>query len=111
MNKKTYFIIGGVFLFVLFFFAYRANQIVQPTSEVNWEDVIAERNLLQEPFFVENDNVKLEAEILTASNGSSEKPAVIFIPGSGSTTYQAYAPGLIEKFIFDIFIPRDYAVV
>jgi len=111
MNKKIFYILGIVILLVLLFMAYRSSQPVQPESASDWEASIASRGLVREPFIVENNNIKLEAEVIRSSNGLAEKSAVIFIPGSGSTTFQAYAPGLIEKYVLDVFIPRDYAVV
>ena len=112
MNKRNFYIIGAlVVVMVLFVTGYRADQPVQPEPTMEWQGMIAERGLARERFFVQNSNVELEAEIVRAENAADDQPAVLFIPGSGSTTYQAYAPGVIERWVLDVFIPRDYAVV
>jgi len=111
MKKKIFYLIGAAVLLFLIFLAYQANQPVQPETTKDWTAMIDRRELKRETFFVENADLLLEGEVLSPVGGSPTKPAVIFIPGSGSTTYQAYAPGLIEKYVLDVFIPRDYAVV
>jgi pimeloyl-ACP methyl ester carboxylesterase len=111
MKKIIFYTAGAIILVILAIVIYRANQPVQPEPNTDWTGIISSRGLQRETFFVENGNIALEAELIQSATGLEEKPAVIFIPGSGSTTYQAYAPGLIEKYVLDIFIPRDYAVI
>ena len=111
MKKIIFYAAGAIVVVILAVLIYRADQPVQPEPNTDWTGIISSRGLQRETFFVENGNIALEAELIHSASGLEEKPAVIFIPGSGSTTYQAYAPGLIEKYVLDIFIPRDYAVI
>ncbi len=111
MNKRIFLIAGFVVIVILAVIIYRADQPVQPEPMTDWASLINGHSMEHESYFVESGKIALEVELIQSPMGSSEKPAVIFIPGSGSTTYQAYAPGLIEKYILNVFLPRDYAVI
>ena len=83
---------------------------VKPSPE--WEPYINSLDMQREAFFVEaTDGTMLEAELFIPTAGSESKGAVVFSPGSGDSLYQNYSPGLIESYIFEIFLPRDMAVL
>lgn len=107
-------IFGAVLLVAVLsegFFTFRSSLPAQFDPNPEWEASVSMPGPEREKFLVDNDGIQLEAEVIAPSGGEEVKPAVIFIPGSGSTIYQNYAPGVLETFVQDIFLPRDVAVI
>ena len=82
-----------------------------PPSE-SWEPYINALDAQRESIFVEaNDGTMLEADLFIPNGGQEQKPAVVFTPGSGDSLYQNYEPGLVETYILNLFLSRDFAVL
>jgi pimeloyl-ACP methyl ester carboxylesterase len=82
---------------------------IQPSAE--WEPFVNALDVQREAFFVNNDGVKLEAELIIPNGGSDQKPAIVFTGGSGDGIYQNYAYGLVETYLLDQFLQHDFAVL
>jgi uncharacterized protein len=83
---------------------------IQPSE--SWEPYVNGLDAQRETLFVEaNDGTKLEADPFIPNGGQEMKPAVVFAPGSGDSLYQNYAPGLLETYVVDLFLERDFAVM
>lgn len=83
---------------------------VEPSE--SWAPYINALDTQRESFFVEaHDGVKLEADLFIPNGGATQKPAVVFSPGSGDALYQNYSYGLIETYILDVFLSHDFAVL
>jgi dipeptidyl aminopeptidase/acylaminoacyl peptidase len=115
MKKRTILIIVGLLLAVGLFYGGRSVYYefypvpIEPSAE--WEPFVSALDAKREAFFVENDGIKIEAELFIPNGGEEQKPAVVFSPGSGDSLYQNYAPGLVETYILDLFLSRDMAVL
>jgi pimeloyl-ACP methyl ester carboxylesterase len=115
MKKRVYLVILGGLLVVGAYFAGRAIRDahypipIKPSE--SWEPFVNSLDAERETVFVENDGVKLEAELFIPTDGQERKPAVVFTPGSSDSLIQNYAFGLVETFIVDLFLSRDFAVV
>ncbi len=114
MKKRIILILVGLVVVVDGYFAYEYFRINHyplpvPPSE-SWEPFVNSLAAEREAFFVERDGVKLEAEIFIPAGGEERKPAVVFTTGSGDSLYQNYAYGLVETYILDVFLSRDFAV-
>jgi uncharacterized protein len=82
-----------------------------PPSET-WEPYLNSLDAQRESIFVEaNDGTLLEADLFIPNNGQERKPAVVFSPGSGDSLYQNYSHALVETYILDLFLSRDFAVL
>jgi pimeloyl-ACP methyl ester carboxylesterase len=90
---------------------YQSDQPGKIEPDPEWEETVNRPDLTREKFFVQSGDIHLEVEIITPAGGNLVKPAILFVPGSGNTIYQSYAPGLLEKYVQNIFFPRDFAVV
>jgi len=77
----------------------------------SWEPFVSSLNAQHESFFVESNGLKLEADLFIPNSGADQKPAVVFTGGSGDGIYQNYAFGLVETYILDDFLSRDFAVL
>jgi len=90
-------------------YQYDQPWVLEP--DPNWEPTIASLDVTRERFFIQSGNVRLESELLIPSGGRDLKPVVIFSGGSGHHIYQHYSPGLLEKYVLGVFLPRDMAVL
>ena len=82
-----------------------------PVSE-SWEPYVNSLDARQETLFIEaSDGTKLEAALFIPNSGEEKKPAVVFTPGSGDSLYQNYSPRLLETYVVDLFLERDFAVM
>ena len=116
--KKKWFIIAGVVVAAAVAFAvfavpeikYQHYPAFVPVSE-EWEPFVNSLDAQQESYFVNSDGTMLEADLFIPNGGSEKKPAVVFSPGSGDSLYQNYAYGLVETYILDVFLARDFAVL
>lgn len=54
--------------------------------------------------------MRLEAELVMPAGGAEVKGAVAFSVGSGAGSFRDYIPGLTERLIESIYLPRDVAV-
>jgi len=91
--------------------AYQYDQPWLLEPDPNWEPTIASLDVTRERFFIQSGDVRLESELLIPSGGRDVKPVVIFSSGSGHNIYQHYSPGLLEKYVLGVFLPRDMAVL
>jgi len=91
------------------FLVYRYNQPMRIEPDPDWEATIASLDVTQETFFIQSGKARLEADLLVIRGGSQIKPAVVFVTGSSSNIYQAYAPEFIKTFVMDVFLPSDMA--
>ncbi len=83
---------------------------IQPSE--SWEPYVNSLDAQRETLFVEaSDGTKLEADLFIPNGGQEMKPAVVFTPGSGDSLYQRYSPGLVETYVIDLFLERDFAVM
>jgi pimeloyl-ACP methyl ester carboxylesterase len=83
---------------------------IQPSE--SWEPFVNSLDAKRETFFVEAaDGTLLEADLFIPNGGAAQKPALIFTGGSGDALYQNYANGLVETYVVDLFISRDFAVL
>ena len=64
----------------------------------------------REQFFVQNQGIRLEAELLVPERGEL-KPAVIFLPGSGASSFQDYIPVFFEAIIEKVFFSKDMCIL
>ena len=108
MKKRTILIIVGLVLAVGLFFGGRSIYYefypVPKEPSAEWEPFVSALDAKREAFFVENDGIKIEAELFIPNAGEEQKPAVVFSPGSGDALYQNYAPGFVETYILDLFL-------
>ena len=115
MKKRSVLIILGLVLAAGLFYGGRSVYYEfypipkEPSAE--WEPFVSALDAQREAFFIEVDDINLEAELFIPNNGAEQKPAVIFSPGSGDSLYQNYAPGFIETYILDTFLSKDIAVL
>jgi pimeloyl-ACP methyl ester carboxylesterase len=115
MNKRTILIIVGLLLAAGLFFGGRAVYYefypvpIEPSAA--WEPYISTLDAQREAFFIEFDDIKLEAELFIPNGGAEQKAAIAFAPGSGDALYQHYSVGFIESYILDTFLSRDMAVL
>ncbi len=93
------------------FFAWKAEQPIAIAPSADWEDSIAGPDFTAETFFVPVDGAEIEAMILLPNAATEPMGAVVFTGGSGDGLFQNYAPGFLQFYLQDIFLPRDIAVV
>ncbi len=115
MKKQLAYVLGGVLLLAGLFFGaklFRDEYLpvpVDPSPE--WEPFISTLDVQREFLFVDSNGTKLEAELFIPNGGQDIKPAIVFSPGSGDSLYQNYSPGLVEKYILELFLSHDMAVL
>lgn len=116
MKKKI--IIGLLSLFVVIglFFAVRyfrdEHYPIPIKPSENWEPFVSSLDAQREQFFFEaNDGAQIEADLFIPNGGNDKKPAIVFSVGSGDSLYQNYAFGLVETYILNDFLLRDFAVL
>jgi pimeloyl-ACP methyl ester carboxylesterase len=116
MKKLTRTLVIALVVIVGFYFAWKYVRDehypipIQPSE--SWEPYLSSLDAQRESVFVEaNDGTILEADLFIPNGGQEQKPAVVFTPGSSDSLYQNYSPGLIETFILDLFLSRDFAVL
>jgi pimeloyl-ACP methyl ester carboxylesterase len=114
--KKWFIMAGSILGLVGLFFIGRAIRIahfplnIQPHED--WDSLVASLDAAQQSYFVEaDDGTLLEADLYIPNGGADLKGAVVFSPGSGDSLYQNYSPDFIETYIFDVYLPRDTAVL
>ena len=84
MKKRTILIIVGLVLAVGLFFGGRSVYYEfypvprEPSAE--WEPFVSALDAQREAFFVENDGIKIEAELFIPNGGEEQKPAVVYRP-------------------------------
>ena len=123
INKKTIGLIlkrigmtlAAILVIAIAILAYRFDQpgevpavLIQVSGD--WEASVTSPDIQRELFFIQSGNVKLEADLLIPVGGKEKKGAVIFSPGSGPINHSAYY-GITQKYVQDIFLPRDMAVL
>jgi pimeloyl-ACP methyl ester carboxylesterase len=112
INKKTIaIVVVAALIIVAAILAYRADQPTEIAASPEWEASVSSSDLVREKFLVQSGDLQLEAELIMPVGGREVKPAVIFVPGSGDSLYQNYAGGLVEKYVQNVFFPRDMAVL
>jgi pimeloyl-ACP methyl ester carboxylesterase len=115
MDKRVIFSIVGLLLVVgLVFLAKTIRDEHYPIPikpSESWEPFVNSLDAQRESFFVESEGLKLEADLFIPNGGANQKPAVVFTGGSGDGIYQNYAFGLVETYILDDFLSRDFAVL
>ena len=98
------------------YFAWKTIKYEHFPAEVlpsaSWEPFVNSLDAKRETFFVEAaDGTLLEADLFIPNGGTAQKPAVVFTGGSGDSLYQNYGDGLVETYVLDLFLPRDFAVM
>lgn len=115
MKKRIILIVAGLLLVVGGYFAYNYFRINHyplpvPPSE-SWEPFVNSLDAERETFFVDREGIKLEAEIFIPAGGQERKPVVVFTSGSGDNNFRNYSYGLVETYVLDLFLSRDFSVV
>lgn len=82
---------------------------VEPST--TWEPFTNSLDAEQKSYFVNSDDIMLEADLFVPNGGSEKKPAVVFTPGSGDSDYHNYSYGLLETYVLDVFLSHDIAVL
>ena len=115
MKKQYAYILGGILLVAGLLYGaklFRDEYLpvpVDPSPE--WEPFVSTLDVQREYLFVDSDGIKLEAELFIPNGGREKKSAIVFAVGSGDLLYQNYSPGFVEKYILDLFLSRDMAVL
>jgi pimeloyl-ACP methyl ester carboxylesterase len=116
MMKRTLWIVFGLVIApVLVFFAIRQIRMthyplpLEPSPE--WEPYVSTLDAQHEALFIDSDGTLLEAELFIPNGGQTQKPAVVFTPGSGDNLFSNYPEGFIETYVLDVFLSRDMAVL
>lgn len=92
--------------------AYKYDQPATVEPHPDWDATMTSPKIQHEHFFIQSGSIELEADLLIPLGGSEKKPVAIFLPGSGNSNYQNYAdPDLPKRYVQDIFLPRDMAVL
>lgn len=115
MNKRMIKIVIALLALVGLFFVGRQIRIdhyplpVEPST--TWEPFTNSLDAEQKSYFVNSDDIMLEADLFVPNGGSEKKPAVVFTPGSGDSDYHNYSYGLLETYVLDVFLSHDIAVL
>jgi pimeloyl-ACP methyl ester carboxylesterase len=107
-------VVGAVLAALLFYggrSVYYEYYPVEVYPSESWEPFVSSLDAQREAFFIEVDGINLEAELFIPNGGVTQKPTVIFSPGSGDSLYQNYGFGLIETYVLDVFLARDMSVL
>jgi pimeloyl-ACP methyl ester carboxylesterase len=110
-KKKLLIAVCVIAVAVLAGLAYIADKPSYVPPADDWEALIRQQGVVHENLFITAPKARLEADLFIPKDGSERKSAVVFITGSGDSLYQNYADGLIEAYVLDIFLPRDFAVL
>lgn len=107
------FILGScaVLVLALGYYAWRAEQPIPRDPSPAWQASIISPDITVETFDVVVAGAILEAMVLRPTGATGPIPAAVFTGGSGDGLFQNYAPGFLEAYVQDIFLPRDIAVV
>ena len=65
----------------------------------------------RQPVTITGGEFDLEGELILPEGGRSQKPAVVFSPGSSTVHFHEYSPGFIASFVEGAFLPADVAVL
>lgn len=103
--------LAALVVIVAALFAYRYDQpgevpALAPFRQFvrDWEASVTSPAIQRQHFFIQSGDVKLEADLLIPSGGKARKGAVIFSPGSGPMTHQAYY-GITQNMSKTSFFP------
>ena len=112
MNMKRLVFVGVLIVIAVgAYFAWNSEQPVYKDPDPRFEAAISDPDVVREHFFIQSQGYDLEADLVMPVGGAAQKPAVIFSPGSSDMRYQAYHGEMLQKYLLDIFLPRDYAVL
>ena len=115
MKKKVIYFVVGLVVIIGGFFAWKAIRNahfpIPMKPRAGWEEYVESLDAEVQPLFVDAGGTQLEAALFIPEGGESQKPAVVFSPGSGDSLFSNYAPDFIETFILEPFLSRDFAVL